>query len=282
MSLDHVVDAIIDEDSVLQLRAIRLYELQVAILSRGSFGALCNATHQKHGATKRLRTARILAAIRFLERAEADLRRTNSIDAIPLQTLAQDHTHQIIFDEFIAPNGGWEGIRRSNSDRAFDKGLTKRRDAATYAAKIVDFSFRFELMPNPGRYRGGVTVARKVVIDAPSYDVKLGRTRISEHSRDFADAAPFLYLLLKQAFPFTPPPLASEDFIEKLSEQANNVQGLRMFFCAYQRVSEVLKLQGYQPVPLTLNLECDVPPLPIEPYAEDVIRAFEQSKGVSD
>jgi hypothetical protein len=172
MSLDGAVTAIVNDENVsVYLRAIRLYELQVAIFYPLSFRALCAAETEARAADRWLRTARIYAGIRFLEQIESELRQARGSDTISISLLAQEPRFQTIFDNVIAPNGGWMRIRHSISNRTFDKRLAAQRDSAEVAAKIVDFSCRFEKMPDRGKYRGGVTAARYVVANARSYDV---------------------------------------------------------------------------------------------------------------
>jgi hypothetical protein len=281
MSLDQIVSAIVDEpDTSPYLRAIRLYELQVAISYPQDFLALTEATELTCGATKRLRTVRIYAGVKFLEKIEEELRQKLETDKIPLMVLAQDHRYQNIFDNVIAVNGGWTRIRHSIAARNLDKKLSRQLDLATAAANIVDFSYRFGQMPNPGCYRGGVTAARYVVANAKSYGFIGGRTTLGNRWRTFRPTAVFLYLLLIQKFPLFPPRLAAKNFSEMLLKQAQDLQLLRTFFCAYRHVSGVLAPRGYKFEKLMLNLHCEEHPLPTAAPQQDVIDAFEKSKGL--
>jgi len=282
MSLDQIASLISDEGASLYLRAIRLYEFQVAIFYPLSFRALCAAGTEARAANQRLRTARIYAGIRFLEQIEKELRQACGSDTIPISLLAQDQRYQTIFDNVIAPNGGWMRIRHSISDRRFDDGLAKQRDSAEVAAKIVDFSYRFREMPDRGTYKGGVTTARYVVANARSYDLKRGKSTIKTRWRKFGPTAAFLYLLLIQKFPFMPPRLATKQFSERLLKQANDFSGLRSFFRAYQNVCDVLVPRGYTFEKLSLNLNCEVPPLRVAALQADVIAAFKDSLGAME
>jgi hypothetical protein len=280
MSLDQIVNAIID-DTVASpyLRAIRLYELQVAIFYPQSFGALVTAKNDTRGANKKLRTARIYAGIKFLEQIEDELREKTKNDTISIHEFAQNKNYQEIFDGVIAPNGGWSRIRHSISVKEFDNGLLERRDLAGAAAKVVDFSYRFEDMPDRGSYRGGLSTARYVVVNAKSYNLsrEIGTTK--SRWRDFGKTGAFLYLLLIQNFSLMPPKLASKTFSKKLLDQVADVGSLRKFFRAYQHVCEALVPRGYKFENIALNLNCEAPSLPKAALQPDVIAAFKKSLG---
>jgi hypothetical protein len=279
MSLDQIVKAIVDDaDASPYLRAIRLYELQVAIFYPRSFRALIAATNDARGANKRLRTARIYAGIKFLEHIEAELRGTLPTGNLSIRDLAQNRGYQEIFDSVIAANGGWSRIRHSISVKAFEKNISEQRVRASAVAKIIDFSYRFSGIHNPKGYLGGVHTARHVVRTAISYDSRMSKTLIKNRWRYFKCTAPFLYLLLIQNFPLMPPRLFSKSFLKQLLEQAQNIEGLRNFFRAYQHVCDVLTSRQYSFERLTLNLYCDVPSMATAAFQSDVIAAFEKPK----
>ena len=280
MSLDNIVAAIIDDaNTSLYRRAIRLYELQIAIFYPRSFRTLISAANDARGADRRLRTARIYAGIKCLEHIEDELCAKNAVDSISIRDLAQNRDYQEIFDSIIAANGGWSRIRHSLSVKTFENQMSERRDLASAAAKIVDFSYRFEAMPNRGTYKGGVTTARYVVVNAKSYELQKKKSTIKNRWREFGSTAAFLYLLLIQNAPLMPPKLTAKRFSRDLLKQAEGVQELRNFFCAYQHVCDVLAPRGYKFEKLTLNLNCGVPLLATAALQADVIAAFENSKG---
>src|SRR4051812_41064902 len=85
-TLDRVVSGILDESISSRLRAVRLFEFQVALFHSSSFAKLL-LSEQDRGPTKRLRTARIFAAVKLLEQIESDLLCTNSV--LSIRTLAE-------------------------------------------------------------------------------------------------------------------------------------------------------------------------------------------------
>jgi hypothetical protein len=123
MSLDQIVKLIVDDSGTVSpyLRAIRLFEFQVAIFNPNSFRKLVSAERNDRAPSQLLRTARIFAAIKFLEDIEAELRKGNADKAVSIKQLAENPDYQAIFDEVIAPNGGWSRIRHSVSAKRFDK-----------------------------------------------------------------------------------------------------------------------------------------------------------------
>jgi hypothetical protein len=117
MSLKQIVELLIDETKSRYIRAISLYEFQTAIYRPKAFERLIKAQVGPRAPTEILRTARILAAIRILEKIEVDLNHSKSI-----RDLVVDETYCSIFDDVIAVNDGWRRIRHSPSARNFDRG----------------------------------------------------------------------------------------------------------------------------------------------------------------
>lgn len=73
LSLNSIVEFILDDSNPLHMRAIRLFELQVAIFYPTSFIPLLENASDTRGIDKRLRTTRIFVATKFLQQIENEL-----------------------------------------------------------------------------------------------------------------------------------------------------------------------------------------------------------------
>jgi hypothetical protein len=281
MSLDQIVKIIVDESGTVSpyMRAIRLFEFQVAIFNPNSFRKLVSAERNDRAPSQLLRTACIFAAIKFLEDIEAELRKSNADKAVSIKQLAENPDFQVIFDKVVAPNGGWPRIRHSESVKRFDKKkVAVQCDLAETVAKFIDFSYRFDKNPIETKYRGGITTAVYVVRTANSYQSEMSRSKAAKRWRRFRTTAVFLYLLLVQKFPLMPPKVSSKHFSRDLMKQIEDIATLRDFFRAYQDVCETLIRRGYKFEKLDYNLNCDVPRFEISAFPPDVATAFQESK----
>jgi len=127
MSLNHLVELLIDESKSRYMRAIRLFEFQTAVYHPKAFKRLVATQGDVRAPTRILRTARIFAAIKILEKIEADLKQKKDDRVISIKDLAADEDYRSIFDDVIATNGGWIRIRHSQSVRTFDKSMKRRK-----------------------------------------------------------------------------------------------------------------------------------------------------------
>jgi hypothetical protein len=244
-----------------------------------SFDSLVARENDQAAPTKKLKTARILAAIGILEKIEENLKDKKNISKISLQDLATDDDYRSVFDDEFVANGGWPRIKQSISAITFDRGVEKQRGYAEAAANIVDFSYRFSKHPpsalgsrrqNPG----GVDAAKYVVRKACKPYVS--DSTIKGRWKKFKSSAIFLYLLFNQKFDMRPPEVSSEDFAETLLRQVDNLDELRSYFCAYQTVRAALLVRNYEKFPaLELDLNCPPPQLDTPELSSDMKMAFE-------
>jgi len=284
MSLDWIIQLIINNRGTASpyMRAINLFEFQIAVTDSKSFEELGVAKKINCAPSKLLQTARIFAAIRFLETIESKLRERNAGNAVSIKQCGEDRDYQMIFDDVIARNGGWWRIRHSPSVRSFDNGIKSRLEEAEAVAKYIDFSYRYDKYPIKPHRRGGRTAAKYVVRTAPSFGApEMKRTKSKDLWSEFGSPAPFLYLLLIQDFPLKPLRVGSETFSDDLLKQAEDVATLRHFFRAYQHLCEVLNRQGYNYDIPRLDINCDIPQLKAHPFEDDVKAAFEHPEAKS-
>ena len=277
MSLDQIVGRLIDDKVSATRRAIRLFEFQVAVFNPKPFRQLVASKNDQRAPSKLLKTARIFAAIRFLEAIEKKLQQDKPSKPISIAQLAENIDFQTIFDDEIAPNGGWRQIRNSKSVRSFDKSIQTQSEKAKVVANFIDFSYRYDQHCLNPRYDGGITTAWYVVRTASSYQSNRSKSSSKKSWSKFRSTAPFLYLLLKQSFDLTPPRVGSLVFSETLLKQAENIANLRRFFRAYQLLYEALKRRGYKGYDaLQYNLDNEILQSEVTPFPTDVRDAFEK------
>jgi hypothetical protein len=282
MSLERLVQPLISEVDTTSrfFRAIKLFEFQIALFHQHSFNRLLNNESNAAAPTKKLKTARIFAAIKILEKIEADLKKARNVSLISIRDLAAEENYRRVFDDVIAPNGGWPRIRHSMSACEFDDDVDARCGEARAAANVVDFSYRFSFhggrSPNDQKTNpGGLDAARYVARVATSYGSAMSGTSMKNRWRKYGPAAIFLYLILKQKFDLEPPRVHTKKFLEKLLEQSGDVNNLRRFFRAYQIVRQALSDLRYRNYPaLDLDLSSSLPELDapaFSPEAQSVI-----------
>jgi hypothetical protein len=193
-----------------------LFEFQTAIYRPKSFERLIEADVGLCAPTEILRTARVFAAIRILEKIEVDLNHSKSI-----RDHLADETYYSIFDDVIASNGGRTRIRHSPSARNFDRALISKakKAEAKAAANIVDYSYRFSKHLANAHYGKrknprGVDAAKYVVRNS----VKLfaSKSSMKNYWRRYQFSAIFLFLIFKQKFALKPPRVSSKKFLQKL------------------------------------------------------------------
>jgi hypothetical protein len=278
MSLKQIVELLIDETKSRYIRAISLYEFQTAIYRPKAFERLIKAQVGPRAPTEILRTARILAAIRVLEKIEVDLNHSKSI-----RDLVVDETYCSIFDDVIAVNDGWRRIRHSPSARNFDRGTrlkgNNKKAEAQAAANIVDYSYRFSKHLANDHYGkrknpGGVDAAKYVVRN--SVKPFVSNSSMKTYWRRYHFSAIFLFLMFNQKFDLKPPRVSSTKFIEKILRQTDNIEELRRFFCAYQIVRDaLLNLKYNHYPPLDLDLGCPPPQLDAAEFSPAMKREFD-------
>ena len=259
-----------------------MFEFQTAVFHPKSFERLIEAQEVLRAPTEILRTARIFVAIRVLEKIEADSKGSKKVRAISIQDLVADETYRSIFDDVIAANGGWSRIRHSPSARNFDRGThlkDKKKQKAQAAANIVDYSYRFSKHLANARYRkrrnpGGVDAARYVVRKA--VQPVASESTMKGCWRKYQFPAIFLFLMYNQKFNLKPPRVSSKNFLEKLLRQAEDIDELRRFFCAYQTVRAALSKLKYKQYPaLNLELECSPLELDAAEFSPDMNKEFD-------
>jgi hypothetical protein len=273
MSLKEIVTFLIgssNEPTSRYHRALKLFEFEISLFDGDAFDRFIAGK-----SNKRLRTARILATIKILEKLERDWKLDQAVTST--EKIIANPEYQNIFDLFLA-NGGWDQLLKSSSVRWFDGRIAKQREEAQTAANIIDFSYRFWKKPPNVR-----TVGRKVLAGAEaakyvvqkSYSPARAGTTTKNRWGKYKSASIFLYLILTQGFKLQPPKLNSAEFADKLLQQTEDIGELRRYFSSYQQVCAALSNLNYQCFPsLDLDLGSSTPELSAPSFSPEMIAAY--------
>jgi hypothetical protein len=212
-----------DQSYSLHQRAIALFGFQVAILSPS---------------TPVLESeARVLAALKILENMESDTARNADLEE-RLRIVGYRELLDLIMRE-----GGARRLRSTwtTKDLWHDVGI--RLNQAKDVARMVRFSHRFAKFGEPtARKKGGPTMARHFVWKTTG----LSDGTLRQRWREYGGTAVLQYLMLLHHRNLRPKQLSGRNFVTRLFEQADDIEGLRAFFAAYVDLTRTLRPRGYK------------------------------------
>src|SRR3954465_5698929 len=117
-NLQESIDFILDQNNLPALRAIELFTFLVALHLGRSSRKICGprATDEKASlvldiSSKTILNAKILAAMKFLDRIEQDWKEKADRDSIVLSELSKDPEYEEIINRIIHPYGSWRKLR---------------------------------------------------------------------------------------------------------------------------------------------------------------------------
>jgi hypothetical protein len=241
-----------DRSYSLHQRAIALFGFQVAILSPSA---------------RRLESkARVLAALKILEGMESDTPRNADLD----QRLRIAGYREVL--DFVMRESGATGLRSLWTTKVLWEDLSVRLDQARDVARMVQFSHRFAKFGRPTpRQKGGSTMARHFVCETTGRSDGI----IRERWREYRGTAVLQYLILFHHKNLRPKRLSGKNFVTRLFEQANDIEGLRAFFGAYVDLTGTLRPRGYKFDDLKLdNLANHKPSYELKPFSDQELKAI--------
>ena len=250
----------------LYLRAIRLFEFQTCLFYAEGLSATKDTSIQKY--------ARLLATFRIFEHLTKRHLAASDKGRVSWQDLTKAPDYVEIFDKIFLPSGGWAAIGNMWNSKEFDEQLKIRRGEAHVAVKIVDFSYRFAMLRPNDKRKAGVTMARSIICNSPTYKYSKGMSTLKTRWREYGTTAAFLYLLSVQKFELMPPLSSSVNFCETLLNQTADVDHLAEVFQAYQHICKVLGPRGYSFPPIRTVEGTLAKPLVIDPFPADVDEAI--------
>ena len=164
--------------------------------------------------------ARSLAALKILESLESDV-----ADGASLDQRLQIAGYRDVLDHILR-EGGAKRLRSLWTTKQLWEDVTARLNQARDVALMVQFSHRFERFGQPTvRQKGGPTMARYFVRETT------GRAdgTLKGRWREYGDTAVLQYLMLLHHRNLTPKQLSDKNFVTRLFEQANDIEGLSAF-----------------------------------------------------
>jgi hypothetical protein len=274
-NLQDSVDYILNTDHSPQLRAIELFTFLVVLHGGASRKMIAgNRRTNENGSSlildvprKLVSAARILPAIKFLDRIEQDWRLKTGSNSLPVfRKMIEIPEYEEIANDIIVANGSWYKLRFLDSVRDLESELEDWKRQARSVARIIEFSFRFEPNPKKPRQLGGVTMAIDIVTSVPYFRVKVKDSQLEKAWSRLQSGAPFLYLIYVQKYPFYLREIAGSSFAERFLAMASDQARLLEFFAQYNVLIGELRNRGYKYDPLQLPKTVKSDPLSREPF----------------
>jgi hypothetical protein len=272
--LQQSVDFILDQNKLPALRAIELFAFLVALHLGSSRRKICGprATDERASlvldiSSKTIINAKILAAMKFLDRIEQDWKEKTGRNSIVLSELIKDDPeYEEIISKIILANGSWRKLRFVYSVRALENKLRSLKRQARNVARIIEFSFRFQPDPKKPKHIGGVTMAIDIVTSSKYFHVAGKDSQLEKSWSDLQSAAPFFYLIYVQKHSFFLNKLAGKKFAHRFERVALDQGKLIDFFGQYNSLVGVLRHRGYKYTPLLLPENAKFAPLSEFPF----------------
>ena len=265
--VDIAVRLILNEAIAITLRALKLYELQLALIMCQRPTLVKRGSKTKRaGPTPRRRNkfvlwvprplfdwARACASARLLQHLE------DRQDGVPeiegrLMRMIADNDYVALHDEFSA-KGGWLLAIPTNRAKDFQKEIQALCSQARETAKVVGFSVHFRQMREYPRIRGGLTTARNVLEvlaeDPPDEATKRFRpdrsvSTLKSYWTRHSYAPAFLYLAyFERKRHLRPPNVTSRDFAPRLLQTARDHEGLLSCFGRHNSICKHIEARGY-------------------------------------
>jgi hypothetical protein len=250
----------------LYLRAIRLYELYVAIhfpvAVKLDDDEKCKASTGFRIAVRRryLTHARIFSATALM----AELTRVEpGPNKLVLRKLAFRKTinrdYFRVYEQFAA-DGGWAALPDLPRRQQFTSMMRRRRKNMEVAAVPLDISLRLKKSQlKPTKELGGFTSAMRVWSENCNLQKSLrifkSKSTILRHWRTFKEVSIFGYLMDFQDCSFHGNlNLGKKEFAQNLLDAAENIERIRRFFALYNVIQSRLSKKRYKMRRISANI----------------------------
>ena len=226
-----------------------------------------------------LRNARHFAVIRLLQHIEETSRPVGNKKPFDSQilTAALDPNYRHLFDDVFRSNGGWRRVRYLPTVREFENRL--QESGANHIGHVIDFSLHFSPNPQKPRHRGGLTMAREIVLRSPYFYIPAGKTWFSKKWSLLRPVAAFDFLIYLQKLGMSPIRLTRRDFATRLLKRAQRRTSLLNFFLAYNEVCDRISDRGYGYAKLKLEGNLPEGKLIVSPYPREVQQLIDDYHG---
>jgi hypothetical protein len=216
---------------------------------------------------KTVRAARMLSAMKFLDRIEQDWKLKQAPEILPIfRRMIEIPEYEEIANEIIVANGSWYKLRFLESVRDLESELRDWKTQARNVARIIEFSFRYEPNPKKPKQLGGVTMATDIVTSVLYFKVGVKDSQLEKIWSRLQCAAPFFYLIYVRKYPFYLKKIAGARFAERFLQLASDQVRLVEFFAQYNSLVAELRNRGYKYSQLRLPENVKSEPLSREPF----------------
>ena len=256
------VSYIIDDTKPASLRAIKLFTLFVVLHTGISTAKVTGhkASEAENSlilrvSKKTVQAARLLAAMKFLDRIETEWKEANPGQRTSLKKMSQIPEYREIYDKVILRNGSWYRIRYTEGLRQFEADLQKTLKKARDVACVIDFSACYIPSKDRPKLLGSITMAIDIVTsgDAKSFfGTSVSDSQLEAAWKDMKSAAPFFFLLYFQKYDYFWNLIAGKKFDARWLNRAQDTSALIEFFSAYNAVVERIKPYRYHYTMLAL------------------------------
>ena len=238
---------ILDDSKSRYVRAVRFYQLQVAI-------ATCMGTAPNDGTTpgfdiivdkNMMRAARWLASMLLLRLAN---KRANGLNA-----LMNDPEIRPLLRRTITRNGDLSRAVKIMRSKEFNKRILKVLHRCESVSAIARYSCCFDPAKAQPRLKGGRTAAARILSKAtdPNFRVKHDEQSLRKFARRYEPVLAFFYFDQGGNSQLLPKPLMPREAARLLREIETNA-ALKAAIAGYDCVSRQLRLRNYTIPPLTL------------------------------
>lgn len=276
---------LLDEQNSLHLRAIKLYEMQIAVF----FGEKLNDRQRKRKefpdrwlaiSSDLLAAARVCSAIRLVEH----FRKTRRLDETSLPSLLDDTAVREVLGRVLEEPVGLRKLAIALRPRALDIKLRNRRRRQRRYAGLYDISLRWRLDPD-SKLEGGPTTAAKVFEQKQGTEAHAtirryyprlgGKTRSYEIVDKGHFLAAFVWLNNHSSEHFRPRQVENASFARKILGEAQDVAGLARVFGRYEFVKARLAARNYKLLALDLGELAPHTPVVVDPLADELLDAIQ-------
>lgn len=275
---------LLDEQKPLHVRAIKLYEMQVAVF----FGEKLNDRQSKRKKfpyrwlavpSDLLAAARVCSAIRLLQYVQ----KTQRLDETALPSLLDDPDAREVLSFVLEEPVGLRKLAIALRPRALDIKLRNRQRRQRRYAGLYDISLRWILDPK-SKLKGGWSTAAKVfdqkegteahTIIRQYYPHLGGKTSTNKIADEEDYLAAFVWMSAYGDEHFRPRQVEKKGFALELLNDAQDVPRLGQIFGRYEFIKTRLEERNYALLALDLGELAPHNPVAIAPLADELLDAI--------
>jgi hypothetical protein len=178
------------------------------------------------------------AAVHFLDRIE---QHEKSLRGAPgsagrLQSLLKIDAYRRLYESEIGSRGGWKYLFQIKPPSEFNAEIKSYEKSARTVTDVMDFRLRAK--DHGHESRSNLTHAFVFLRNDPDKPKKPSGSAIKKHWKRQKESAVFVYVSQKTGFRFFPREVGTKQFLEDLTAEARNMDGLKEYFGRCASVAE--------------------------------------------